>query len=60
MGEGAAWGERLRAAARLRISPEAFWRLSLREWRMLTAGEVGPVLGREEFEGLAARYPDGG
>ena len=30
------WGGMLRAAARLGLGPEAFWRLSLREWRMLT------------------------
>ena len=35
------WDEMLRTAARLGVGPEGFWRLSLREWRMLTARAGG-------------------
>jgi uncharacterized phage protein (TIGR02216 family) len=52
------WPALLRAALRMGIAPEAFWRLSLAEWRALTGGG-GEVLGRGGFEELARRYPDG-
>jgi uncharacterized phage protein (TIGR02216 family) len=39
------------------IGPEAFWRLSLREWRALTTTQ-GEALGRAGFEDLARRFPD--
>ena len=42
----------LRSALTLGMSPEAFWRLSLKEWRMLTAVEAAPVMGRAAFERL--------
>ena len=53
------WGEMLRTVAPLGVGPEAFWRLSLREWRMLTdrPGVPGP-LGRSEFEQMAEAWPD--
>ena len=53
------WDEMLRTAARLGVGPEGFWRLSLREWRMLTAraGGVAPM-GRGEFERMAEAWPD--
>ena len=47
------------AATRFGIGPEAFWRLSLREWRALTQEEPGPAMGRTAFERLAAAWPDG-
>lgn len=49
------WGEMLRAALAAGISPEAFWRLSLREWRWLASG-AAPARG--ELETLMARFPD--
>lgn len=53
------WGAMLRTAMRFGVTPEAFWRLSLKEWRMLTAPERSAApLGRPEFEALLARYPD--
>jgi uncharacterized phage protein (TIGR02216 family) len=54
------WGEMLRTAARLGVGPEGFWRLSLREWRMLTErpGGVAPI-GRRDFERMAEAWPDG-
>lgn len=53
------WCEMLRAAAAAGVAPEAFWRLSLREWRML-AGAPGAAapMGRGEFERLAEAWPD--
>ena len=53
------WGEMLWAAARLGVGPERFWRLSLREWRMLTAGPGGGApMGRGAFERMAEAWPD--
>lgn len=53
------WGEMLRTAVRLGIGPEGFWRLSLREWRMLTERPPGAgLLGRSEFERMAEAWPD--
>jgi uncharacterized phage protein (TIGR02216 family) len=53
------WAEMLQAAVRMGVAPEAFWQLSLREWRMLTTGvaQAGP-LGRAAFEQLAGQWPD--
>ena len=53
------WAEMLQAAVRMGVAPEAFWRLSLREWRMLTT-VVGPAvpLGRAAFEQMAGQWPD--
>jgi uncharacterized phage protein (TIGR02216 family) len=49
----------LRAAAMFGVGPEAFWRLSLREWRMLTArpGGAAPI-GREDLMRMAETWPD--
>ena len=53
------WGEMLRAAARLGVEPAGFWRLSLREWRMLTEWPAGPApIGRMDFERMAEAWPD--
>ena len=53
------WAERLQAAVRMGVAPEAFWQLSLREWRMLTTvlAPAGP-LGRAAFDQLAGQWPD--
>ena len=53
------WAGMLQAAVRMGVTPEAFWRLSLREWRMLTTAVVraGP-LGRAAFEQLVGQWPD--
>ncbi|MBU1540217.1 MAG: phage tail assembly chaperone [Alphaproteobacteria bacterium] len=49
----------LRTAARLGVGPEGFWRLSLREWRMLTERPGGGALmGRQDFERMAGAWPD--
>jgi uncharacterized phage protein (TIGR02216 family) len=49
----------LRTAVALGVQPEAFWRLSLKEWRMLTERAQAPAMGRTAMEGLMARWPDG-
>lgn len=53
------WSAMLRGAVALGVAPEAFWRLSLREWRMLTERppERAPMR-RSEFERLAETWPD--
>lgn len=53
------WGEMLRTAAGAGVTPAAFWRLSLKEWRMLTDRPAGPVpMARGEFERMMAEWPD--
>ena len=52
----AVWRRALRAAAGMGLTPEAFWRLSVAEWRALRGEENG--LRRTAFEALAARFPD--
>ena len=52
------WRTALRLAARLNLPPEAFWRLSLAEWRALTELPAAPVLGRAALAALIARFPD--
>ena len=54
----AEWAERLRAAQRMGIAPEAFWRLSLVEWRALTQPAEPQALSRADFETLAREHPD--
>ena len=53
-----AWAGRLRVAARLGVSPEAFWRLSLAEWRALTEAAAPERLGWSALAALTDRYPD--
>ena len=54
------WGAMMRLAARAGVGPADFWRLSLKEWRLLieAPAEAGP-LGRREFERMAEAWPDG-
>ena len=55
----ARWRAALRLAALgLGIPPEAFWRLSLAEWRALTEAPAAPVLDRAALDALIARFPD--
>ena len=50
------------AVATLRLSPEAFWSLSLAEWRWLLpeAGEAmnGEAMTRDSLGALLLQYPD--
>lgn len=53
------WAALLRLAAlSYGVAPEAFWRLSLKEWRALCEDAGAPALGRGGFEALAAAWPD--
>lgn len=53
------WGAMLRAAVATGLTPEAFWRLSLREWRMLTEAVAGHTpLSRAELERMTEAWPD--
>jgi uncharacterized phage protein (TIGR02216 family) len=56
------WAEAMRlAAARFGIAPDAFWRLSVREWRALVGDRSGGgALGRAGLERLMAAWPDHG
>ncbi|MBB5746890.1 phage tail assembly chaperone [Brevundimonas variabilis] len=53
------WAGMLQAGVRTGVAPEAVWRLSLKEWRMLTAevGGAGPP-GRAVLEQMARQWPD--
>ncbi len=56
--EGTRWGVALRHAAQAwGIGPEAFWRLSVMEWRALAGSDPGAPT-RDELEGLMRRFPD--
>jgi uncharacterized phage protein (TIGR02216 family) len=52
------WEDMLRAALAAGLPSEAFWRLSLREWRWIAAASGGPE--QQKFEVLMARFPDKG
>lgn len=52
------WGEMLRAAIAMGLSPTEFWSLSLKEWRWLAAGESSSLTSKELFD-LMKEYPDG-
>lgn len=51
------WAEMMNGALRLGLQPQAFWRLSLREWIWLT-GEVGASIPHDSFINLQNKYPD--
>ncbi len=54
------WPGLLRLAAlRFGIGPEAFWRLSLVEWRALV-DEPADTLNRAALDALVRAWPDGG
>lgn len=53
-----AWGGMLRLALRdYGLSPEVFWRLSLKEWLLLNSPDRSG-LSRQEFNELLQRFPD--
>ena len=52
------WGALLVFGARVGVQPSAFWRLSLREWRALTATAQDETLTRGALDALAAQFPD--
>jgi len=47
-----------RAVLELGLPPEAFWRLSLAEWRALAQAPAAPTLDRAALDALVARFPD--
>jgi uncharacterized phage protein (TIGR02216 family) len=53
------WAAMLRRAVLVGLPPAAFWRLSLKEWRMLVEPGEGPgTMDRRELERLAEAWPD--
>lgn len=44
----------------LSLAPEVFWRLSPVEFLTLLGGSGPAPMGRNAFEALAERFPDGG
>jgi uncharacterized phage protein (TIGR02216 family) len=52
------WGGLLRAAARMGVSPEDFWRMSVREWRLMTRGDDVIAMSRADLAELMQAYPD--
>ncbi|WP_312685326.1 phage tail assembly chaperone [Brevundimonas nasdae] len=55
------WGAMLRIAAQIGVTPDAFWRLSLKEWRMLNEAPGGTTpMGRQALKQLMEDWPDGG
>jgi len=50
------WAAALRRAVALGLSPDAFWALSIAEWRALTAAEPGMT--QTDLGALMRRYPD--
>lgn len=50
------WEQALRLAASLGLTPAAFWQLSLREWRALTARQPAPPMRRAELSTLITNH----
>jgi len=55
--EATPWGVWLKAAFSFGLAPEAFWRLSVKEWRALTCPNAAPF-DRAALDALAAQFPD--
>lgn len=52
------WAGVLRTGLSMGLAPAEVWRLSVREWRMLTAGAGAAPLGRADLERMAEAWPD--
>ncbi len=52
------WSGALASAARLGLAPDAFWRLSVAEWRALSAPGIAEPLSRAELDALMRAHPD--
>ncbi|WP_323762936.1 phage tail assembly chaperone [Maricaulis sp.] len=52
------WALVLRTGHALGLGPEQVWRLSLVEWRALTAANGQASLDRAGLEALRSRFPD--
>jgi len=57
MRERTPWGAWLQASFAFGLPPDLFWRLSLKEWRALTA-PASAHFDRAALDALAARFPD--
>ena len=57
-GQGFPWARLLQAALRLGLAPDAFWKLSLREWRLITATKSEGGFGKKALSRLLAAFPD--
>lgn len=58
MSERTPWADWLRAGIAAGFQPEHFWRLSVKEWRALSAPQIPHAFDRATFYALAARFPD--
>lgn len=57
--ESIPWGGLMAAGLRMGLAPDAFWRTSLAEWRLLIAGAPGgEAMGRAQFEVLLRAFED--
>jgi len=54
------WPALLRRAAGMGVTPEAFWRLSVAEWRAIAAPPPSHALGWGDLRALMAAWPDEG
>ncbi len=54
----AEWAALLRRAVAMGLTPDAFWRLSWREWQMLNGRAATPVLDRAALDVLMEAFPD--
>lgn len=53
------WRALIAVARELGVPPREFWRLSLREWRALSAPSAqAGHLARSDFDFLSAQFPD--
>lgn len=52
------WRHLLAMARSLGLTPPQFWRLSLLEWRALTAPLTAESMPRTAFDALSRRFPD--
>ena len=48
------WADMMRAALAFGLSPQAFWRLSLKEWRWMARSVSGVPMSRAELHRLEA------
>jgi len=56
--EATPWAEWLRRALAAGLSPELFWRLSMREWRALMARGDAVIMPRATLDALRVQFPD--
>ena len=49
------WAQLIRQGMMMGLMPHEFWQLSVREWVMLTGGNI-PTLGRNELENLIKEF----